>query len=326
MSRARLAALARPLLSAPAANARVADNWKSLSLRDYIVSRGWVDAARFEAADGPSRQAAVALLSSALTFPLTLARAWPRLLESHPTGGPVRLGVIGARAEASLPIHMWQEALHLTGATGLCLEFFGPAAALPSVRASGEGGGAHGASLRLELSHAGLYHESPIGRAMLRRAASGADGDALSDEPLDEPIDDEAPPAGRSPTGALPDAYVLFNPGLGEPGWERAWAPTVRALCASGLPLLLTALSPADCERDEGFLAAHAPELAGRAASAGGYEPNPFASCLPAEEAGGDAPPVGGEGVEGDETGDDLPHATGSNRMMACLAPARRRW
>ena len=42
------------------------------------------------------------------------------------------------------------------------------------------------------------------------------------------------------------DAFVLFNPGMGEPEWLRAWVPTLDALAAARRPLLLTALSRAD--------------------------------------------------------------------------------
>jgi splicing suppressor protein 51 len=47
-----------------------------------------------------------------------------------------------------------------------------------------------------------------------------------------------------------PDALVLFNPGIGHPLLRDRWSPTVRTMLESGKPLLLTAFSAADQERD----------------------------------------------------------------------------
>ena len=174
----------------------------------------------------------MAALSSALTYPLTLAHAWELLgLGSEAT----TLCVIGARAEASLPVTAWAELGELTGAT-VKLELTGPAAkATPQEHAHGP--------RRLSMVFPDTpmcYHQTSTGSALLHLARGGP-GRAT---PL--PTDLEA---------ALPDAFVLFNPGFGEPGWERAWRPTVDALNVAGRPLLLTALSRADADRDATFWA-----------------------------------------------------------------------
>ncbi|KAL3929955.1 MAG: hypothetical protein SGPRY_001741, partial [Prymnesium sp.] len=59
--------------------------------------------------------------------------------------------------------------------------------------------------------------------------------------------------SGASMQAILPDIFVLFNPGLGEPGWEQAWGSTVAALQQAQRPIAMTALSWADAKRDAEF-------------------------------------------------------------------------
>ncbi len=256
-SRAALAAAARALFSEP--SGRAPAQWTSLAWPEYLRRRGWLGD-RFDSADEPAKQAAVGLLSSALTFPLTIASHWQEL-----GGGAsdASLCVVGARAESTLPQHVWQELALLLPDTSLRLEFTGPKADAPP-RAS------KGGPLILEHGHRGLFHEGALGRSLLRQRASPGPAEQAS----------------AAEVGA-PDAYVLFNPGLGEPGWEKAWGPTLRALAAARRPLLLTALSARDGDRDAAFVQEAAPELAPRSPSAG-YAPNQFRSELRAATDGGD--------------------------------------
>ena len=274
-SRISLRDLARPLLSAPAS--AVEDPEALLALRDwphYLLARGWLSRAAYQSASSQARHAAVSLLTNGLTYPLTLSQSWDAL------GCPKRVTVVGARAEATMPAQMWQETC-LLRSTPLALEMNGPAAVGPHeatvgrlaisiaepITGKGEGTG---------KPRGQLFHESTVGRALLGGAASAAD---------------------------LPDAFVLFNPGFGEAGWERAWEPTVRALLASKRPVLLTALSTADAARDAAFWARTA---------GGGSEPeygeNSWRSLLSAD---GTAQGCGAA----QETGD------GANRLVALVRP-----
>ena len=155
---------------------------------------------------------------------------------------------------------MWAELSLLTGVRHLAIEFSGPAAAPSGVDARREWSSPCGAhSLSVSLGEPDLFHRSELGRALLARSKAG---DA-------------------APIADLPDAFVLFNPGLGEPGWERAWRPTLRALEAAERPLLMTALSSHDAERDLAFIEAmegRTPWLESEAASP--YLDNPFGSLL----------------------------------------------
>ena len=220
--------------------------------QSYLTQRGWISETAFELADKQTQLAGLAVLSAALSFPLTIAKSWAALKLPPPGDSGWRLCVVGARAEASLPPHVWAELSLLTGARKLAIEFSGPSAAPKGLSAERDWVGPDGQRLRLSLGSADLFHRSSLGQALLERsrtqhgaAAEPAAKPAAEPAPSNESTDVEA---------ALPNAFVLFNPGLGEPGWERAWAPTMRALLASRRPLLMTALSHSDAARDVSFL------------------------------------------------------------------------
>ena len=230
-----------------------------------------------------AQQRGMAALSSALTFPLTLVRAWRSLLPNEEPADGWRIGVIGARAEVALPGHVWSELSTLTGAKRVNIEFSGPAAAPEGVPSAREWLGGHHPQpqqLHLTLASADLYHRSEVGKALLARSRADAEGAA-------------PPAAAADPALPLPDAFVLYNPGLGEPGWDRAWAPTMRALLAARRPLLMTALSAADAARDALFL--EGLKWGANGPPARLHEPfvdNPFASLL---NASGERQASGGE-------------------------------
>ena len=221
------ARLARPLISQPRAGlpppaqlAALHTRWHDREIdgwRDFLLARGWVRRDTFESAAGEAQDAAVALLSSALTYPLTLAHALREL--------PERLCVIGARAERTLPASVWSELCVLTPCTARCtIELTGLTEvppATPQERHLRE------PALSLLQPRGGtLFHDSDLGRALLSQ-------------------DD--------PANFADTTFVLYNPGLGEPGWQRAWASTVRAVARSGRPIVLTGLSSHDAERDRAF-------------------------------------------------------------------------
>src|SRR6056297_342695 len=95
------AAAASLLRSAPRARLEprpVPPQWRSLGWEELLVARGWLDGSELARADTATRHEALALLSSALTYPLTAAAA---LTSSVPEGSPLSVCVVGARAEAS---------------------------------------------------------------------------------------------------------------------------------------------------------------------------------------------------------------------------------
>ena len=185
-------------------------------------------------------------LSAALTFPLTCAYAWRDLA---PEGLCTRLCVVGARAEATLPLVIWRELSELSQAE-VTVDMLGPAAKTTPQELMESGRG----RISIEQScKPDLFHRSELGRALASQS--------------------------RADSENLPDAFALFNPGFGEPGWERAWRPTVEALFASRRPVVLTALSPADAGRDALFWA----RTTGAEIN---YGSNPWCSLLVEEETG----------------------------------------
>ena len=251
--RSRLAALSRTLLSQPSSRTSVPFNWRSMDWPSLLLARGWLQHEAYEAAEAAAQKAAVDLLTGGLTFPYTLASIGREF--GVAPGDPVRICVVGARAEASMPFPLWREALCLAGWKSLHLHMVGPKVTETKVRDDGRGVSV--------VPEAALFHESTMHRALL----GGAE---------------------------LPHAFVLFNPGLGEPGWDRAWAPTVHALLALRRPVLLTALSTCDAEQDACFWSLHGPLAAARPANGQAASPeyavNPWTSLLAADVRGSDEP------------------------------------
>ena len=287
--RAQLAATIRSLLASPSSKTSPALAKSVLThppstpsptfWRDYLLERNFLNAKAFASAPTEAQDAALAALSAALTFPLTMARSFSALFPNQPSPANPRLMVVGARAEATLPLHFWGELALLTETPSLSIDCCGPAAMpgnTPVHQAWTSNDGQH--RLTVTLRDASLFHESSMGKALLK-------GQALA-------AHDE-----------LPDAFVLFNPGLGEPGWERAWGPSIRALHAADRPMLLTALSPSDAERDRSFihgLRAKAPALATSSAAVP-YLDNPAGSLLGAE-APAPPPPSAGQAASSPST------------------------
>jgi splicing suppressor protein 51 len=59
----------------------------------------------------------------------------------------------------------------------------------------------------------------------------------------------------------VPDGFVLFNPGLGHPHLERLWSPSISLALQHLRPLLITSFSAVDLERDLRVLHATAKSL-----------------------------------------------------------------
>lgn len=169
-------------------------------------------------------------LSATLTFPLTLSYGLRRVFSSHEEKKEkVRVLCLGARAESSLPRVWWDQCLASSaGVVGksLSIGFLGPhlqthrpPRPAPALRGGGGSGRSSGRSL--DIHHveggAGLFHEHPEWQRLLLHT----------------------------------DVFVLFNPGLGATqALTDSWAPTLRLLFMSRKPVLATAHSAHDLQRD----------------------------------------------------------------------------
>ena len=262
-TRAKAVALARGLLSEPSCcpptgllakigpALAASSNWQQ-----FLTQRGWVSS-RWAHAEEDRQHAAITALSAALTYPLTCAHAWP--LAALDTCASVRLCIVGARAEATLPAVIWRELCELLGAD-VTVDMSGPTAKAVTQELAESGRG------RLSIVQSeppNFFHRGSLGTTLLASVQN-------STAPQQE---------GKGALLELPDAFVLFNPGFGEPGWERSWKLTVDALFASRRPIVFTALSVADAERDALFWANATGDVLN-------YRENPWSSLLVEESTG----------------------------------------
>jgi len=222
---------------AAAASHVAPSGWRRLGWERLLLERGWLQRSASEKTE------ALQQLSRQLSFPLTLAHAWPALGLHTASERPLEICVLGAREEAdAVPMTAWMELCVLADAPRVALSMIGPEAA---GRARSLQTDAHCITQRVCPT---TFTESALGRALL----AGAEPD-------------------------LPDAFVLFNPGLH--AGKYAWRPSIEAVLATEKPLLVTAYSDQDAASDAQWLA----ELHGEIS----YVENPWASLEP--WGGGDA-------------------------------------
>ena len=157
-------------------------------------------------------------VSKLLTYPLTVARHARHLAgeavkrNDGDVSKPVRLAVVGARAESTLPSLFWQQLGIVTGLRWE-LTFIGPQTGPP-------GGPPHlapGTEPMVTFSHKfGMYHECF----------------SMSDLPY--------------------DGFCLFNSGIGHPKEGLNWEHTITMLQREqGKPALFTSFNMKDFERDQ---------------------------------------------------------------------------
>jgi splicing suppressor protein 51 len=167
--------------------------------------------------DPHEREWAQRLVSHVLSAPLTFAYHFPY----QPSQ---RICVVGARAEATLPLDYWREVLVASNINPeqplkWKLDFVGPdvVAVKNHVTLRNDN-----SALTLRWLHSGYLHD-------------------MTDVPAW-------------------DGFVLFNPGLGHEHLRHGWLPTLENLLNTKKPMLLTAHSERDAHRDAALLQ----ELLGR--------------------------------------------------------------
>ena len=186
------------------------------------------------------------LLSHVLSAPLTLANFYIKCGFSKGKR-KTRLCCVGARAEANLPLDYWKEFLLqcTTATTDLGQESSSPIQVSmdfvgPDIQSNTSSKTISvecGSSIEIRWHYAGLLHE----------------------------IDD------------VWDAYVFFNPGLGHPNLCTSWAQTLERVVQEKRPILFTAHSYKDAERDYQCLVEYGLDDVQ-------YSSNPFASRITYED------------------------------------------
>lgn len=154
---------------------------------------------------------ALRLLSSAYSYVLTLSRFLPELL-SNQAQQKLELHVIGARAEAMMPRYLWDELSFFHPDKQFTIKLVGDHVPVLPKRMQSTGS-SDDSAIQLE-NITGLYHKLKPGKV------------------------------------GIPDAFVLYNPGVGHPHLRESWRPTMETVLASRKPVLLTSFSVEDQQRD----------------------------------------------------------------------------
>lgn len=156
---------------------------------------------------------ALRLLSSAYSYALTLCKFLPDLMDKRMVGSRVELHVIGARAEAMMPRYLWDELAFFDPDRVFDIKLVGDHVPVMSARRKTLLRERESERVRLEMV-SGLYHELEPGSL------------------------------------GTPDAFVLYNPGIGHPQLREKWAPTLETVLLSCKPVLITSFSLDDQQRD----------------------------------------------------------------------------
>lgn len=209
-------------------------------------------------------ESAVGLVSHPLTFPLTLGRFVSQEFAGTSLRKKLRVCVVGARAEVTLPVQYWRELLVVTMNQNIDfrIDFVGPDVPLKSStvrRVPLDEGSEHTEhSLVMEMR----FKQAYLHRAILDEVKSSKDNGSNTPDKIKDQW----------------DMFVLFNPGIGHPNLAKHWTPTLKFLAKTKKPTLITAHSDLDSERDlkivEQILSR---DVAGEKLR---YRKNPFSSRL----------------------------------------------
>ena len=208
------------------------------TLEEYLLFRQW------PIPQDENQEYALRLVSHALSFPLTMAHYWTIAQESTAAVQQQQQNwcCVGARAESTLPPPLWKELLVATGNPSVrqwTIDFVGPDVVVPRQESNVDTDyPLTKTKLTLRCKHGGFFHNDP----------------------------------GLSNTNY--NGFVLFNPGFGHPNHKEGWKPTLQLLMESPRPVLVTAHSSWDAERDANAFREYFPH------TPLDYQENPFASRI----------------------------------------------
>ena len=230
----------------------------NLDLTDYLDS-DWYSFLRTRGfLDSSTQQHSVAehVISASFSHPLTLAHAIAQAINlacdggtdvdrlqqvkadmvSH-ENGKVNICILGARAEADVPLAGWNElalACHnLLDASGIVVSFCGPALRPNSSSPRHDASGPPTSSTEIIPIHkhatAPIIGDGPNGNqiSVALRHFSGFYHDFCH-----KPIADAH--NSTRPLGDSTTLFCLLNPGVAHPAWNESWEPTLKLLTDSG--------------------------------------------------------------------------------------------
>ena len=201
--------------------------------RDYAHRRGLQNWLATDEGDAPAETARLQLMSKMLTYPLTLSSC----LQSHCKGASkareLRIAVIGARAEATLPSKFWKEAsVFLPAASNVHLYFVGPHVPEEAQAYSSSFCNIDGDRVKYHFHFENaLYHDSSAQERI-----------------------SEANACGSSDVHA---SAIAFNSGLSHERVRMSWLPTIEALTCAGIPAIFTCFNVEDYRLDATYVASN---------------------------------------------------------------------
>jgi hypothetical protein len=181
-------------------------------------------------------------ISSLLTYPLTVAHTLRTLYPpEHDRPSKLQIAIIGARAEASLPLSWWKQCLYLDPVCEhLTIRFLGPH--LPNRTTNKTTIPLHiqngTKSQTLQGQETSWQNERTQQQYTLQ----------LINDPLDACTFHDHPNAFEILLHS--NFFLLFHPGMGSATLSSSWTPTLQLLFESRKPIAFTAFHPHDLSRD----------------------------------------------------------------------------
>lgn len=148
----------------------------------------------------------------------------------RPNPPPVRLFILGARAESSLPREVWLQLSHLFPRATFHLIFIGPESM---------------ANREHEFPLPPRTPENPFGAVVEDRL-----GGQMKISTYVEYYHTLHEAQVFQPFDPYFDAFVLFHPGLGHPASSHEWQQTLPQLLATKVPIICTGYTDFDMQRD----------------------------------------------------------------------------
>lgn len=264
--------LAMGVLNSPPTTSIVSDN-----MEEYIAKRVHSDIPVTNTSPG------FRLLSSLLTFPLTMSYGLKNVFEVSPVFSrqSKNILVVGARAESSLPTIWWRENLYLKGVSHKDIHFVGPGLQVnnsllysnPKLLATlmtftdAATDESHSFDLRNALS-IGVRptSDTPSFGTATANSAAGSTSPGWSKKIPSDTVETVTvvTRASRLPDDVnllhqhpkcrelveWADVFVLYNPGYGSKAIQASWEATMKLLLWSKKPVLCTAHGSYDLQRD----------------------------------------------------------------------------
>ncbi|RDW71163.1 hypothetical protein BP6252_07726 [Coleophoma cylindrospora] len=147
-----------------------------------------------------------------------------------PTPPPVRIFILGARAESSLPREVWVQLTHLFPRVSFHLIFIGPESM---------------ANRDSEFPLPPRTPENPYGGIVEDRISN-----SLKISTFVEYYHTMHKTGHFAPYDPYFDCFMLFHPGLGHPASSHEWEETIPQLLETKVPILVTGYTQYDMERD----------------------------------------------------------------------------